>query len=425
MSEKVKLYDKILFRGEFMKPFRDYEISKIIESRKNDIKKYIEKLSDDEIISNQDEIIVYNMIDKHKFILVEINDELIENRKLSKEIIRKANMFYRKNAPYEPPYWEVEGVKVTCVFPFIGDNLLFYCSANTFSLGGHPDIDLYDNYFSISASETLDVMTKEENRQLLFNKINRDLQHIKEFIGYCNAEAKTFNSQIEQITRTELNKRREKIDKFYSISKLLEIPIERTNPKIIEEIKIERKIIPLVKNNNNIQEYSISDEIYNDILELIKHQGSTFERTPEVYNGMYEEQLRDIILAFLNGLFNGKANGECFRKHGKTDILIEYENRAAFIAECKVWAGKKVFQSTLEQLQNYTTWRDNKLCVIMFSRNKDFFKVLEEIKNTMPQEENYLSYKEIDKNEFELKLKSKNNDGQILKIRIYAFDLSI
>lgn len=33
--------------------------------------------------------------------------------------------------------------------------------------------------------------------------------------------------------------------------------------------------------------------------------------------------------------------------------------------------------------------------------------------------------KDKDRNEFELKLKSKNNDGQILKIRIYAFDLSI
>ena len=41
MSEKVKLYDKILFRGEFMKPFRDYEISKIIEAKKNYKKKYI------------------------------------------------------------------------------------------------------------------------------------------------------------------------------------------------------------------------------------------------------------------------------------------------------------------------------------------------------------------------------------------------
>ena len=44
MSEKVKLYDKILFRGEFMKPFRDYEISKIIESRKNDIKKFLGRI---------------------------------------------------------------------------------------------------------------------------------------------------------------------------------------------------------------------------------------------------------------------------------------------------------------------------------------------------------------------------------------------
>ena len=140
---------------------------------------------------------------------------------------------------------------------------------------------------------------------------------------------------------------------------------------------------------------------------------------------MYEEQLRDIILAFLNGLFKGKANSECFRKHGKTDILIEYENRAAFIAECKVWAGKKIFQSALSQLQSYTTWRDNKLSLIIFSRNKDFFKVIEEIKSIMPDEENYLSYSEFDKNEFELKLKSKNNDGQILKVRIYVFDLSI
>ena len=124
-------------------------------------------------------------------------------------------------------------------------------------------------------------------------------------------------------------------------------------------------------------------------------------------------------------MFKGKANGECFRKRGKTDILIEYENRAAFIAECKIWAGKKVFQSALSQLQSYTTWRDNKLALILFSRNKDFFKVLEEIKNSMPLESNYLGYKEIDKNEFELKIKSKNNDGQILKIRIYVFDLFI
>ena len=30
-----------------------------------------------------------------------------------------------------------------------------------------------------------------------------------------------------------------------------------------------------------------------------------------------------------------------FRKKGKTDIRIEFENRAAFVAECKLWKGEK------------------------------------------------------------------------------------
>ena len=407
-----------------MKPFRDYEIRNIIESRKNSIKDYISSLTDDEIISNQDEVIIHNMIEKYQFTLVTIEEELLENRKISKTVVKKQNSFYRDD-PYESEYWEIDGVEVTCQFPYNGDEILFHCSSSTISLSGHPEINLYNNYFNLSSSETLDVMSKEENKDLLFNRIYKDLEDIKKFISYCNSDAQIFNSQIEDITRTELNKRREKVDKFYSISKMLEIPVKKANPKIIEEIKIEKKIIPLVTKNNDIQQYAISNEIYEDILELVKHQGSTFERTPEVYNKMYEEQLRDIILGFLNGLFKGKANGECFRKRGKTDILIEYENRAAFIAECKIWAGKKVFQSALSQLQSYTTWRDNKLALILFSRNKDFFKVLEEIKNSMPLESNYLGYKEIDKNEFELKIKSKNNDGQILKIRIYVFDLFI
>lgn len=407
-----------------MKPFQDYEIRSIIDSRKNEIKKYIQSLSDEIVMSGQDDVIIHNMFEKYKFELVEIQEELKENRKIEKTTIKLPNMFYNRYDSFEPQYFEAEGINIICQFPFLGDKLLFKCSANTFSMSGYPDIDLYNNYFTLSAKETLDKMVKEENKELLFNKIYRDLDDIKRFIGYCNNQAQSFNSQLESFTKRELNNRKEKADKFYTISKMLEIPIKRTNSKVIEEIKIERKIIPLVKTDNSVPEYSISDEIYFDILEMIKHQGSTFERTPEVYSNMYEEQLRDIILAFLNGLFKGKANGECFRKHGKTDILIEYENRAAFIAECKVWAGKKIFQAALSQLQGYTTWRDNKLSLIIFSRNKDFFKVIEEIKGVLPQEDNYLSYSELDKNEFELKLRSKNNDGQILKIRIYVFDLS-
>lgn len=87
--------------------------------------------------------------------------------------------------------------------------------------------------------------------------------------------------------------------------------------------------------------------------------------------------------------------------------------------------GKQILSDALNQLQSYTTWRDIKNSLIIFSRNKDFLKVLKEIKDSIPLEENYLSFKELETNIFEVKLKSKNNEGQIITITIMAFDISV
>lgn len=413
-----------------MRPFSQYELVNFFDGRKKQIEEQINSLSDDDIMSEQDDKIINNMYETNRFILVQIEDELLENRKLDKTTVKNCNPFYdmrNKYYEYEPEYFNVDGVEITSTFPFSGDDILFQCRASRFSLSGHPEINLFKGYFTINASESLEFMNIERNKDALFNKVLRDYEHIKEYIGYCNYDCEKFNNSIKEFAKKLIDKRKEKIEKYYNVSKLLEIPINRTNPKMIEEIKIERKIEPIIKQEkNNEPQYTISDEIYHDILEMIKHQGSTFERTPQVYKVHGEEDLRDITLAFLNGHFKGKANGECFRKRGKTDISIEYENRAAFVAECKIWGGQKILLSALEQLLSYTTWRDNKLCLILFSnKNKDFFKVLEEIKDTLNNQENKISLKEIDKNEFEYKIKSSINEGQILKIRIFAFDLFI
>ena len=411
-----------------MQTFSDYELRVLFAERIKSITDYVKSLSDAEVMSEQDEIIANNMYEQYRFIPIEIEDELVENRDIKKTKIKRYNQFYGGHPSWldEPEYFMIDGVEVTCVFPYKGDEILLRSRGSTYTLSGNPTINLFSNYFTISASDTLEVMEKIENRDKLFNSINRDLGRVKELLAHCNKDVEQFNSSIKTHTLAELKSRKEKVDKFHSISKMLEIPITKTNSKIIEEIKIERKIIPLIKKTStNKQEYSISDEIYIGILDMIKHQGSTFERTSEVYTTLLEEQLRDIILGSLNSVFKGKANGECFRKKGKTDISIEYENRAAFVAECKVWGGKNTLTKALSQLQSYTTWRDNKLCLILFCRNKNFFKILEEIKANIILEENYISYKELDKNEYELKLKSKNNDSQIIMIRIFAFDLSV
>ncbi|MFR3882620.1 MAG: hypothetical protein ACLTX6_10210 [Lachnospiraceae bacterium] len=76
---------------------------------------------------------------------------------------------------------------------------------------------------------------------------------------------------------------------------------------------------------------------------------------------------RDHLLATLNTHYE-LATGETFRKIGKTDIHIEFENKAAFIGECKIWHGERLFQGAIQQVINYSTWRDMKVSVIIFNK---------------------------------------------------------
>lgn len=104
---------------------------------------------------------------------------------------------------------------------------------------------------------------------------------------------------------------------------------------------------------------------------------------------MDEESIRSHFLVQLNGHYEGQATGETFNYQGKTDILIRSEGKNIFIAECKFWSGPKKLIETIDQLLGYSSWRDTKVAVIVFNRNKDFSKVLESIQETSKQHSNF------------------------------------
>lgn len=402
--------------------------SQVVSAKYSEIETYINNLSDEVIMSDQDEVILNNIYEKYKIFPVIIEGEVVENRKISKSSVEFANPFYgmyprEMNAPRN---FSQDAVEVTCTFPFSGDSNIFGYRASMSTLGGEPEIELYDGYFTISKKIPLEETKKEDSKKKLEEGIISSINEIKKYINWCNTDVNKYNESLKDFAAKKFTIRKNKVSDFYNASKIYEIPIVTNKAKTINTIKVERKIVPVKVNSTaNNPEYSISDEAYENIIDILKHQCSTFERTPEVYNILKEEQLRDILLGTLNATFRGQANGECFRKKGKTDISIEYDNRAAFVAECKIWSGKQVLKDALAQLQGYITWRDTKDCLIIFSRNKDFFKVLNEIKNNIMTENNYCSHRVLEENVFELKLKSNNNEGQYIKIIIMTFDLNI
>lgn len=170
--------------------------------------------------------------------------------------------------------------------------------------------------------------------------------------------------------------------------------------------------------------YCISEPDYFDILGTIKHTASTFERTPSSYKGMHEEDLRNTLLAALNGIYKGDATGEAFRKKGKTDICIERENRAAFVAECKMWTGKTEVAKAVSQLDSYLTWRDCRTALIYFVRRKNFLSILETARAALESIDGMKNVRLVDKNEFDCLFLSKENPGQQVKMRVMLFNLN-
>jgi hypothetical protein len=145
---------------------------------------------------------------------------------------------------------------------------------------------------------------------------------------------------------------------------------------------------PRSPSTSSLAEPFLDDQVYEDILKVLESMGILIERNPTTFARIPEEVLRDHFLLQLNGQFEGAATGETFNASGKTDVLIRENNRNIFIAECKYWNGAKSLTEAIDQLFGYLTWRDSKAALIVFSRNRNFSRVVEEAGNafrTHPQ----------------------------------------
>jgi hypothetical protein len=152
------------------------------------------------------------------------------------------------------------------------------------------------------------------------------------------------------------------------------------------------------------------------------------ERSPKSFKNMQEESLRDHFLMQLNGQYEGQATGETFNYEGKTDILIRANRedvvKNIFIGECKFWTGPKGLQETIDQLLGYTSWRDTKTAIILFSRNKNFSDVLAKIPGAAKAHSNFRkTHKHISETEFRYTFAHKDDLNRGLIITIMAFDV--
>ncbi len=121
-------------------------------------------------------------------------------------------------------------------------------------------------------------------------------------------------------------------------------------------------------------EHSLAEDIAHSLIRTIASFGTALERLPATADklaGEDEETLRDVLLFLLNANWEGHATGETFIGHGKSDILLRWRNKDAFIAECKFWKGQAALSSAVDQLlERYVVWRDTHVALVLFIRDR-------------------------------------------------------
>lgn len=173
-----------------------------------------------------------------------------------------------------------------------------------------------------------------------------------------------------------------------------------------------------------VPDWRLRDEHYEHILSVLSNTALVMEKSPKAFSELEEEDLRWHFLFQLNGHYEAGATGETFHLGGKTDILVSWEGRVVFVAECKIWKGAESLTGALDQLRGYTTWRDTKVALLIFSKNANFGAVLGQIPTIVRSREGYKCDLACDTEAgFRFEFSHPDDRQRKLTVTILAFDV--
>ncbi len=323
-----------------------------------------------------------------------------------------------QNGPFYVPR-----TQVNINIPFSGDTWIFRYRPNAY-FSVFPRAEIRDGYLRLSISRPHDADPTS------FKSVyEQELKLIRKYVDHAHKQVISYNGSLPNLVQQAINFRRKHLKRHSNIADILEVPLAtKPGAPSITPVKLEIRrppALPVPPKTGLKPEPGITDKTFECILQFIRHQGRTFERTPSTFAVHSEEDLRNIILAQLNGHFQGNAVGEAFRYKGKTDICIEQDNRSAFVGECKLWSGEKGLIAALNQLLGYLTWRDSKSALIIFNtKNKNFSKIVElipEILHDHPLFLRVLPYSEA--GEWRVLMRSREDEGRRVTVHVFVFNL--
>jgi hypothetical protein len=223
---------------------------------------------------------------------------------------------------------------------------------------------------------------------------------VNRYLEWARGDIERFNGSLAGRTRTAIQRRRDRVRQNYERLAESGIPMRRSGQApqtYIADVIVRRPSPTIPQSASRVipLEPTLSDVTFEHILEAIRGVTEAMERSPGTYEAMGEEDRRQVIVAALNTNYRGQVTAEAFNVSGKTDILVRHpEGRNLFIGECKFWSGATGFGETIDQLFGYAAWRDTKLAIVMFVREKGLTALVEKARETLENHAQFVAWSE-------------------------------
>lgn len=410
-----------LARGNTDLLFCSVDMHSAIEQSRMKCLEMVDTIDGDRLLNSSTDELANYFAEEHAFnVPVLLEDEIVADQQevdidVSQEQMR---FIHDRSSPYY-----ITGTKVTIEIPFEGDGGFFQVQPNPFSLSPPRGV--------VSQGRVIITMSGTDlGAEKVKQEVERIIADIKVCLENHRKSAVQFNGSLLPLLVQKIDQRKEKLLKDRNLVADLGFALKSRDgaAKTYASPSVKRKIapkkIPLASNKPYEPEPVMLDADYENILSIMENMVEVMECSPKAFEGMDEEALRSHFLVQLNGQHEMNATGETFNYEGKTDILVNCEGKNIFIAECKFWKGGKQYLATIDQLLGYLSWRDTKASIVIFNRNKNFSKVLDEIENITSEHDNFKRLvKKRSETSWEYKFEHKNDADREMTITVLAFDV--
>jgi len=365
--------------------FSDYDLHSVLQRQEAELLKEIDALEGNRLLNTSVEDLCDYFEQKFRIEVPRLRESeiTVEQSETDVDVSQDPlRAIFDRSRPFY-----IKGTKVRFFIPFDGDQELFRFRPETFTLNPPQG--------SIAAGQLILAFTRTEyDANDVRSAFDSSLGGIRQYLGWIEPSVSTFNISLRDKARQRIDTRRQKLLKDQGLVAALGFPLRKSEltPQTYVVPTVRRKVTPSLPRASTapfVPEPTLDMQEYEHIISVITNMVAVMERSPKAFKGMREEDLRQHFLVHLNGQYGGQATGETFNFQGKTDILIRVEGKNIFIAECKFWDGPKSLMRAIDQLLDYTSWRDTKTALLIFNRSKAFSRVLSRIPEVVRAHPNF------------------------------------